>query len=228
MYRIFYNKFLLFCVFVFTLFFNISACFGNDNAKCKEYSNFAIIVSGPSGAGKTTIVNEVLKRNKTLSASISAVTRQKRKGEKEGVDYYFLTRDEFKELIGKGEFLEYDEHYGNFYGTPRRNYIESIKNSKDIIFNVNASGMRSIKKNKKIDVISIFIVAPSEDVLKKRLINRGTENMKQLKTRIDSMKSEMKNAKEYDYVLLNDTVDNAVKVFEAIYNAEKYKRIICK
>ena len=123
--------------------------------------------------------------------------------------------------------MEYDEHYGNFYGTPRRNYIESVRDNKDIVFNVNVDGMRNIKKNKKIDVVSIFIIAPSEDILKQRLVNRGTENVKQLKTRLESIRSEMKNAKEYDYVLLNDTIDNAVKMFEAIYDAEKYRRIVC-
>jgi len=220
------KKLLCFC---FLLFFSVlfSNVIKADEAKKikNNYKNFGIIISGPSGVGKTTIIEGLQKiQNKTLNVSISATTRQKRVGEINGKHYYFIDKAKFQELAKKDEFIEYAENYGNYYGSPKRNYIESMKQNKDIIFALSPDGMKNAKKQKNMDFVSIFIAPPSEDALYKRLSERKTETEQQVKRRFENARNELKRAKEYDYVVYNVELENAIKQVEAIYLAEQKKR----
>ena len=210
------------------LFFLFSSSNFAEAKKCGcDYKHFGLIISGPSGVGKTTLINKLVKKHPSLIVSISATTRQKRKNEVNGKDYHFLDKFKFEELIKKDEFLEYAKNYDNYYGTPRRNYIEAIENGNDIVFAPSYDGMRRMKKNKKLDLITIFVLPTREEKLKERLVGRGTETEEQLNKRFESAKKEMSVANEYDYVIYNDDLKKAVKQLEAIYLAEQRKREIC-
>src|SRR5574344_879218 len=179
------NK-LLFCILssiVFTA--NVST---SQSANIENYSNFGIIISGPSGVGKTTLIEAMAKKHNDFIISVSATTRQKRIGETEGKSYFFLTRQQFTQLVKKDEFIEYAENYGNFYGSPKRNYIEAINGGKNPVFALSASGMKNATKNKKMDFVTIFIAPASNEELYKRLSGRGTENETQIKCRFESAK----------------------------------------
>ena len=190
-----------------------------------NYKHFGIIVSGPSGVGKTTVIEELLKKQKdSLVVSISATTRFPRQGEINGKHYHFIDRKKFQTLAKKDEFIEYAENYGNYYGSPKRNYIEAVENNKDIIFALSVEGMVNAKKNKKLDFVTIFIAPPSEKELQQRLINRKTENETQIKNRLAKTKKELSYANKYDYVVYNIDLENTVKQVEAIYLAEQRKR----
>ena len=212
-------------ILFFVLF--ISSIFVNQSY-AEEYSNFGIILSGPSGAGKSTIIKDFMKKHKNVVMSVSATTRQNRDGEVHGVDYFFIAKDQFKNLIDKGEFLEYVFNFDNYYGTPKRNYIEAVMNGKDIIFDTTIGGMLKIKNNKSTDIVSVFIAPPSLKVLEQRLRNRKTETASSLKKRLDSAKKEIQYAGEYDYIIYNCDEADSVKQLETIYNAEKYKRLLKK
>ena len=190
-----------------------------------NYKNFGIIVSGPSGVGKTTIVENVAKQHPELSISVSATTRKRRKGEVDGKSYYFIDTAQFQKLAQNNEFIEYAENYGNYYGSPKRNYHEAIKNNQDAVFVLSVEGAQNATKNTNMDFVTIFIAAPSDDVLLKRLTNRKTETQEQIKKRFEKVKREMTYAEKYDYVIYNYDLEKTTKNFEAIYSAEKLKRL---
>ena len=210
----------------FILFFSVAI--SQQSGANEEYSNFGIVLSGPSGAGKSTIIKDFMKKHKNVVMSVSATTRQNRNGEVHGVDYFFIAKDQFKNLIDKGEFLEYVFNFDNYYGTPKRNYIDAVMNGKDIIFDTTIGGMLKIKNNKNTDIVSVFIEPPSMKVLEQRLRNRKTETASSLKKRLESAKKETQYAGEYDYIIYNCDEADSVKQFETIYNAEKYKRLLKK
>ena len=191
-----------------------------------NYRHFGLIISGPSGVGKTTLVEELVKLHPELKISISATTRLKRNGEIDGKSYYFLNRDKFKNLAKKDEFIEYGENYGNYYGSPKRNYVEAIENDCDVIFTLSVSGMLNAIKNKKMDFVTIFVMPISTDELKSRLLTRGTENTEQINKRMNSANKEISQAKKYNYIIYNSDFNYALKNLEAIYLAEKLKRQI--
>ena len=198
----------------------------NKNA---DYKNFGIILSGPSGVGKTTVITELQKSHPELVVSISATTRMPRKGEINGQSYYFIDRIKFQELARKDEFMEYTENYGNYYGSPKRNYIEAMENGKDIIFTLSTEGMRKALKNKKMDFVTIFLNATSEEVIIDRLKKRNTDTEAQISKRTANIKQETATAQQYDYVIYNDDIKHVVNNIEAIYLAEKWKRRhVCK
>ena len=218
------KKSLLFVVSaLFAFMFNIDGIYAKSSKN--NHKNFGIIVSGPSGVGKTSVIEGLLNLHKDeLVASISATTRAPRIGEINGKHYHFVDREKFKTLVKKNEFLEYSENYGNFYGTPRRNYIEAVENGIDIIFALSVDGMIKAKKNKKMDFVTVFILPPSEKILYERLKNRKTENSRQLENRIKKAKEELSQATKYDYMVYNIDLDSAVKQLDAIYLAEQKKR----
>ncbi|WP_138203283.1 guanylate kinase [Haloimpatiens lingqiaonensis] len=180
-----------------------------------------IVISGPSGTGKGTICKEVLKRN-DFWLSVSATTRSPRKGEQHGKEYYFLTKEEFEAKIEERDFLEYAHVYNNYYGTPKSNVIEKLEKGKDVILEIDIQGAINVKKAYS-EAILIFILPPSYEELKNRIVNRGTETEESLKTRLESANREIECSKEYDYVVVNDTVDAAVRRVESIILAEKCK-----
>lgn len=197
----------------------------NKESKKSSYKNFGIIISGPSGVGKTTIIEELVKTHPELYISVSTTTRQKRKSEIDGKSYYFVDKKKFKELLRKNEFIEYAENYGNYYGSPKKNYTESINNGKDVVFILSVEGMRNALKNKEMDFVTIFIRTSSDNTLLQRLKNRATETKEQIKKRFRRSKYELSFAQKYDYTVYNDNFNSAVKTIEAIYLAEKFKRI---
>ena len=179
-----------------------------------------IVVSGPSGAGKDTIVNEVIKNNKNTWLSISATSRKPRAGEVEGENYFFLSKEEFEEKIKENYFLEYAEYAGNYYGTPKEKIIEKIEKGIDVILVIEIQGAKKIKDLVK-EALFIFIMPPSEKELLKRLKNRKTEQKEKIIERFNIAYKEINEVTKYNYVVVNDEIEEAVSKVEAIIKAEK-------
>jgi len=168
-----------------------------------------IVISGPSGVGKTTLYKKLLEDFKdSLSFSISATTRKPRKGEIDGKDYYFISKQEFLEKIKNNEFLEWTFIYDNYYGTLFKNVNEIINNGKNCLLDVDVQGGTKIKMEFK-DSILIFIAPPSFDELKKRIEQRKTDTPESIKERITNAERELNYSKFYDYIIINDTIENA-------------------
>lgn len=181
-----------------------------------------VVVSGPSGSGKGTILNLLMKQNDKVRSSISATTRKPREGEADGVNYFFKSIDEFQEMIKKQELIEWVEYCNNYYGTPRA-YIENTKNQGfDVILEIEVEGAVNIKK-KYPDCVLVFILPPSFDELKKRIENRGTENDKVIEQRLERAKKEIEYIKYYDYVIINDVLQDAVDNLNSILKSERFK-----
>ena len=182
------------------------------------------ILSSPSGAGKTTLVKKISK-NKNFSVSVSHTTRSPRPNEIDGKDYYFVSKNNFKKLIKKGEFLEHARVFDNYYGSSKKLVIEKLKKGKNIIFDIDWQGTRQIR-NKKLNykLITIFILPPSRDELIKRLIKREKKNMKTVKKRMKGFKRDLSKWKEYDLVVINDDLNVCYKkIMFAINNSKKIK-----
>lgn len=180
-----------------------------------------IVISAPSGAGKGTICRKLLKRNKNLCMSISMTTRSPREGEENGVDYYFVSKEEFKKRISEGKFLEYAKvHNDNYYGTPKDKVDEWLKEEKDVILEIDIQGALEINDKVK-EAIFIFIMPPSMQILKQRLIKRNTETKEQLIERFKTAYKEINEVSKYNYVVINDDINLAVKKIESILTAEK-------
>lgn len=179
-----------------------------------------VVVSGPSGCGKGTICKELSKRNKDISISISATTRKPRKGEVDGENYFFLTEEKFKSMINKNEFLEYAHVHGNFYGTPKKFVLEKIEKGEDVFLEIDVQGALQIREIYP-EGVFIFILPPSMEELKNRIIKRGTESESDIKRRYNNAFKEIKYIKKYDYLVVNDKVIKAVKKIESIILAEK-------
>lgn len=178
-----------------------------------------IVLSGPSGAGKGTICKELLKET-DIKYSISATTRKPRKGEKHGREYFFLSKEEFQKKIQEDEFLEWACVYDNYYGTPKSFVEEVLSKGYDCILEIDPQGALKVKQ-KKPDAVYIFICPPSFNELANRITNRGTEDIQEIKKRLSCAKEEMLSVENYNYVVVNDVVENAVKKIKAIILAEK-------
>lgn len=179
-----------------------------------------IVISGPSGAGKGTICKALLEKHKDLYLSVSATTRAPRAGEVEGVNYYFLTKDEFKTKVSENGFLEHAEVYGNFYGTPKANVEQMLEDGKDVILEIDIQGALKVKENFS-EGVFIFVLPPSMEELKQRIIKRGSETKESLMTRFKSAYQEINYISKYNYAVVNDTVEVAAGKVEAIIAAEK-------
>lgn len=178
-----------------------------------------IVISGPSGAGKGTICKALLEKRDDLYISVSATTRSPRKGEVDGVNYHFFTKDQFKEGIKNGDFLEYAEVYGNYYGTPKSGVQELLDSGKNVILEIDIQGALKVKETME-DGVFIFILPPSMEELKSRIIGRGSETEESLMTRFKSAYQEINYVSKYNYAVINDTVDAAVNKIEGILLAE--------
>ena len=179
-----------------------------------------IVLSGPSGAGKGTICQELLRSYPELNYSISATTRAPRAGEKDGVNYWFISRSEFQKQIENDQLLEWAEVYGNFYGTPCHHIADVLNSGKDVVLEIDTQGATQIKK-KFPQGVCIYITPPSLDELAKRIYKRGTDSLQNIKTRLSSANDELKYVHNYDYVVVNDEVQSATKKILAIIIAEK-------
>ena len=175
-----------------------------------------IIITGPSGVGKGTVVKELLDRNKDIWLSISATTRNPRIGEKDGENYYFLSDEKFKDMIDKKEFLEWAQFAGNYYGTPLSTVNEKIEKGFIVLLEIEVEGAKQIKE-KFPEALSIFLLPPSKAELEKRIRNRGTEKEEAIDRRLRRADYEMASSDEFDFVLTNHDVDETVKgVFKII------------
>jgi len=175
-----------------------------------------IIVSGPSGAGKDTIVNEYVKSHPEDEISISMTSRAIRDGEVNGVNYYFKTKEEFEQAIIDGDLLEYALYNGNYYGTPKSEVEKRIENGINVILVIEVVGAKNVKTMMKDDCTLIFIMPPSMEELRNRLIHRGTDSAESIEGRLDIAKKEIQESKIYDYKIVNDDLDKAVKELENI------------
>jgi len=179
-----------------------------------------IVISGPSGAGKGTICKELLKRNENLAFSISMTSREKRDYEEDGREYYFTTKEEFEQKIQEDYFLEYAiVHNNQYYGTPKKEVENLIEKGKNVIIEIDIQGALQIKDKVK-DGLYIFILPPSMKELKKRLIKRGTESKEKIFERFKKAYNEINQVNNYNYVVVNDEIETAVKKVEAILLAE--------
>ncbi len=178
------------------------------------------IISGPSGSGKSTLLAEVLEKLENNYFSVSATTRPPRPGETEGASYFFKSRPEFMQMIENGEFLEYAEYAGNFYGTPAAPIIKQLEDGKDIFLDIEVQGALQVR-SKIPEAVLIFAVPPSFSVLEKRLRNRCTESETIIKMRLETARTEYKMASEYDYVVVTDKPGDAANEIISIVTAEK-------
>ena len=181
-----------------------------------------VVISGAAGTGKGTIV-ERLAADEGIRVSISATTRSPRGAEQDGREYHFLSREQFTELIGEDGFLEYAEYVGNFYGSPRKQAEDWMKQGKHVILEIEVQGCEQVKQ-KRPDCVSIFILPPSMEELERRLRKRGTETEEQIRARLARAKEELPLAESYDYQVVNDDLDACVEEIREIFRAEKEKR----
>ena len=180
------------------------------------------VISGPSGVGKGTICKKLMSKLNDLHISISVTTRSPRHNEEHGKSYFFINNKEFKNMINKDQLLEWAEVYGKYYGTPRKWVVEKLDGGHDVLLEIDVQGALNVKSKLK-ESILVFIMPPSVDELKKRLISRGTDSENVINERLKYVKDEIKKADRYDYIVVNDYLDEALKRVIAIMTAEKCK-----
>lgn len=181
-----------------------------------------IVLSGPSGAGKDTVIDRVISNDGSITRLISATTRAPRPSEINGIDYFFISKEEFCKNISAGKLLEYTKYCENYYGTLKKSVEEILADGQNVILKIEVDGARQIKE-KCPDSLRIFILPPTMQELKNRLLNRGSEPYKNLEIRLKRAIEEIKFSLQYDYIVVNDTVDECAAAINSIVNAEKFK-----
>ena len=182
-----------------------------------------LIVSGPSGSGKSTLLGRLLKEENDLYFSISSTTRAPRQGETDGVNYYFINKDEFKKGIDAGEFLEWAFVHGNYYGTSLKPVLKALKEGKIAIFDIDVQGFNIAKSKFAKNITSVFITTASKNELKSRLQNRGTDSAETIEKRLINAVGEMEYILEYDYFLINDDLENCYENLRGILRSMRLK-----
>jgi guanylate kinase len=184
-----------------------------------------IILVGPSGSGKTTIFNQLLKDDNSLKSSISATTRSPRKGEVNGIDYYFLNNDQFENMIFRNEFIEHAKIFDKYYGTPKSNIEQTMDNGDDILLILDWQGHRSLKEQlKNENIVGIFLMPPSINVLKDRLINRG-DKLEDIEKRFKEAPEEITHAKEHKYIVVNNDFNVTLEQVKSIIQEERDNKL---
>lgn len=183
---------------------------------------FLLVISGPSGVGKGTVLHDLMNTQKNLVYSVSVTTRKTRPGEIEGVSYFFKSHDEFEKMIEEDKFLEYAKVHDNYYGTPKDFVEEKINEGKIVILEIDVQGALNVKEN--IDNgVYIFLAPPSLSELKNRIVNRGTETESDINLRMNNARKELSYIKNYDYLVVNDHLNSAINLVNEIINAEKHR-----
>lgn len=182
-----------------------------------------IVLSGPSGVGKGTVCSSLRHEQEDIIYSVSATTRNPRAGEVDGTNYFFKTREQFESMITNNELLEWAEYVGNYYGTPRAFVEETLNKGKDIILEIEVQGALKVKETYP-DGIFVFLMPPSFEELRSRIVHRGTENPESLLNRMNVAKEELQMMRHYDYAVVNDEVEKAVKRIQSVIEAERLRK----
>ncbi|MFQ5916911.1 MAG: guanylate kinase [Candidatus Binatia bacterium] len=180
------------------------------------------ILSAPSGAGKTTLTKRLVKIFPDIMLSISYTTRTPRSGEIPGLDYYFVPQKRFEMMRAKGDFAEWANVHGNFYGTPRRPLEQSIRSGKDVLLDIDVQGSKKVKSRYR-DAVSIFLLPPSWQELERRLAGRGTDRRETIRQRLESARRELKEVKRYDYLIVNQKIQPTLELLKSIVRAERMR-----
>ena len=186
-------------------------------------NNFCIVLSSPSGAGKTSISKKLLKIDKSISLSISCTTRPKRKGEMHKKDYLFISEKQFTDFVKKNQFLEHAQVFGFKYGTLKKTILTFFKKKKDVLFDIDWQGFQQLKQT-NMEVVGIFILPPSKKELVNRLKTRGRDTRVEMKKRMNLVQNEISHFPEYDYVVINKDINICVKQIKNIIDSERLKR----
>jgi guanylate kinase len=183
-----------------------------------------LVLSSPSGAGKTTLSRMLLKADRNIELSVSVTTRPKRKGEKNGKDYHFIDRARFDAMVTKGQLLEWAEVFGYFYGTPRLPVQRALRAGRDVLFDIDWQGTQQLSEKARGDIASIFVLPPSIAELERRLHTRALDDEDVIRGRMAKASGELSHWAEYDYVIINDSLDHAFAEVQMILAAERMKR----
>ena len=183
-----------------------------------------LVISSPSGAGKTTICKNIIEKLDNVSLSVSVTTRKKRKGEIEGKDYFFKTNEEFIPMMSNNEFIESAKVFGNFYGTLKAEVLQKIEDGIDVLVDIDWQGTRQIEKHMPEDIVKIFILPPSIKELEYRLGNRASENKEDFNKRMSEARKEISHYNEYDFVIINEEIDMSVNLVKSILYSERLRK----
>ena len=180
-----------------------------------------IILSSPSGAGKTTITKKIQQKYQNFKISVSHTTRKPRANEVEGVDYFFINEEEFIKKIKNDDFYEYAQIFGNYYGTSKKSVFNILENNNDILFDIDWQGTQQLSKFKELNLVKIFILPPSKEELGKRLTERNQDKQKVVKERLKSYDNDITHWSDYDHIILNDNLETCFKQIESIIKSNK-------
>ncbi|HHX19125.1 MAG TPA: guanylate kinase [Clostridiaceae bacterium] len=192
----------------------------SNSQKASHKRGLLVVLSGPSGVGKDSVIKALIADNPSLFHSISVTTRKPRAGEENGVAYHFVSKEEFRSLIDEGDMLEYDFYCDEYYGTLKSLITEKTDKGIDVLLDLTVKGALELRKNDSNGVL-VFLMAPSLDVLRKRLVDRGTESLERIDQRLKTAEREMGCIESFDYLVINDVVEDAVSDIKAIMRSEK-------
>ncbi len=184
---------------------------------------FALVVSAPSGAGKTTLCRRLISEDPEISFSVSFTTRPPRPREKEGVDYFFISKETFQKMIKEGAFLEWAEVHGHYYGTSKAQVLKALERGQDILLDIDVQGAAQVKKILGKDAVLVFVLPPSFEELERRLRRRSTESEMAIRQRLENAKLEIARAEEFEYLILNDDLETAFQELKSILVAERQR-----
>ncbi|MEF2551823.1 guanylate kinase [Aurantimonas sp. A2-1-M11] len=202
----------------------MTSIFETESAVPIARRGLMLVLSSPSGAGKSTIARNLLESDPSFSLSVSVTTRKRRASEIDGVHYRFIDRAEFERLRDGGALLEWAEVHGNFYGTPREAAEKAMRDGRDMLFDIDYQGALQLQEQAKVDVVSVFILPPSMAELKTRLLRRAEDSGETIAVRLKNAKVEIERWRDYDYVVVNEDLDRAFSAVRSIINAERMRR----